>query len=290
MKNHHIHLLLALPLLIAACSQDDEQQMQPAQAEVSLSVSAAIEGTRAPIERTVFLKDESISTCLMQGDSTLLSWRDFRFDGSTWTAVQPARLQPWQGSAVAYAVYPALADSVKASTSYTRVPVRIATADGDQQEYLYSAAEVTAQSREARFTFHFALTRVTFVISKSQIYAQTGTRLYLTQAALKNRWKEGGRCLNTVGMLDLSTGNIDVIKPYSEKEVETTIALPQDSVEITTGQTVKVDFLLIPTKLGSDVSLELTINDKQFSLPLPEGTAWEKGRQYTYPVTLDYNF
>ena len=152
MKKVKKYMLLALPLLLAACSQDDGTDtlgQKPSQ-PVSLELSADIEGTRAPLDRTSFISGDQISIVVCQGNNTLLSWKDFRRT-TTWTAVTSASLQPWTGQAQVYGIYPALSDSQKEVAKVDSVAVDVTPVDGQQQDILYGAStsSITAEAPSA---------------------------------------------------------------------------------------------------------------------------------------------
>lgn len=289
MKKDMKYMLLALPLLLAACSQDDGTDtlaQKPAQ-PVSVSISADIEGTRAPLDRTSFVSGDQVSVVICQNDNTLLSWRDFR-RSTTWTAVTSATLQPWQGQAQVYGVYPALSESQKAEAKVDAVALDISPVDSQQQDILYGAttSAITAEAPNAKMLFHFALARVTFNISKGQIYDDTDTRLYLTEATLMQKAATSTATIRTKGSLNLKTGNItpDATSPAA-------LSLPANSLEVTTSNT-RVEFLVIPADIQEGTVLRLKLNDKYIQVDLPTSPikAWEKGKQYTYPVKLNYEY
>lgn len=287
MKKDMKYMLLALPLLLAACSQDDGTDtlaQKPAQ-PVSVSISADIEGTRAPLDRTSFVSGDQVSVVICQNDNTLLSWRDFR-RSTTWTAVTSATLQPWQGQAQVYGVYPALSESQKAEAKVDAVALDISPVDSQQQDILYGAttSAITAEAPNAKMLFHFALARVTFNISKGQIYDDTDTRLFLTKATLKQTEATANSTIRTKGALNLKTGDIT-----PDETADDTLALDFDSLEVMNGSTVKVEFLVIPATIQPNTVLELKVNDGLYTLPLPIGK-WEKGKQYNYPVKLNYEY
>lgn len=288
MKKEKKYLLLALPLLLAACSQEDGIEtlgQKPAQ-PVSVSISADIEGTRAPLDRTSFVSGDQISVVICQDDSTLLSWRDFRRT-TTWTAVTNASLQPWTGQAQVYGVYPALSDSLKGVSEVGSLPVDVTPVAGDQQDILYGAttSSITKENPNARLMFHFALARITFRISKSQIYDDTDTRLFLTEATLTQKASTPTSTIRTKGTLNLTTGNIT-----PDATSASALTLPLNSVEVTTSNTAKVEFLVIPATLQDGTVLRLKVNGHDHQIDVPSTTIkqWEKGKQYTYPVKLDY--
>lgn len=265
------YILWSMVCLLAACSQEETMQEEPA---VALQVSTEMSTTRGVITGTSFAKGDEITVAVLKQNGNLYEenrYYDFyEYDGTGWK-----RSSSWgddlmltSEEGVVYACYPPQ-DSNWIEKGYW---VTVSPSwSGEQNDYLYGKGieNVSSKNPKARLRFQFALARLTFqiIMGETSTSAQVLSRVKLATVLIK-------------GTMDVKTGNI--------------LSSPQDygSVTLSVNKTLsataatQVDVLVIPTTTNTSVKLTLTINDTDYDISIPV-TTWEKGKQYTYPVVLN---
>ena len=177
--------------------------------------------------------------------------------------------------AVIYAYYPySSSNQAPATVNVNIMPNYHKTIKG-QIDYLYGQGEADAAYPEANITFNHALARVTFLIKKEETDAGKGI---LSKIILRNT--SNNTVIATSGTMDIRTGEIT---PKTNEDAAITLT---GDYELNSNKEEKIDFLVIPAQISDNtVELALTVDDGIYIITLP-ATVWEKGQQYTYPVTI----
>lgn len=279
------YILLSLAILLAACAKDDTAE-QSSQRGV-LHIQASIASTRAPLDRTNFVQGDEIGVNVEYNEYNNIYGN---FNGQQWELGTTVRFSDEDKKAI-YAYYPYSKEfnELKWGTGSGGVvqepvapfiPINITpTESNGQQEYLYATpAYVTADNPSANLQFNFALARLTFRLKLDA--AQGDKSSYVTSARLSNNSYPG--CIHALGYMSVADGTI---VSYDNGFYAFTLPVNQS---VTANDEVQVDFLVIPTTISSDntVYLELTIDGKNYQIDIP-ASEWKKGRQYTYPITID---
>lgn len=270
------NILLALPLLLVACSSQ-ETNTEPASQEATnlLEISTEPILTRVAVDGSTFQANDTIVVGLISSpadaSTALATAQRYAFNGSYWNAVDNGHRLGIEGKTVV-AGYPAsiLKDNFK-------VDVR-PNYSGDQQEYLYgiSTNTVDAYNNHAQLQFHFALACIQFNVRWYDVEAAQEHPSYTLDSLTL-----AGSTLFTQGVFDITSGNIIGTGVGS-------IDLPVKGNktirhEMTSPITTK--FLVIPT-VGSDFSLTLLIDHKKTTVAMPAAN-WQAGKRYIYNVRVN---
>lgn len=265
------YILWSMVCLLTACSQDETRQEEPT---VALQVSTERPTTRGVITGTSFAKGDNIAVVVVKQNGNLYEenrYYDFyEYDGTDWknSSSWGGDLMLTSEEGVVYACYPAQDGNWIESGHWVSVSP---SWSGVQDDYLYgkSIENVSCKNPKARLRFQFALARLTFqiVMGGTSTSAQVLSRIKLATVPIS-------------GFMDFKTGNIIVpqqnygsVTLSVNKTLSATAATP-------------VDILVIPAPTNSYTKLTLTINSIDYDINIPV-TTWEKGKQYTYPVTLN---
>lgn len=264
------HLIFSMACLLAACSQDEARQEEPA---MVLQVSTEMPTTRGVITGTSFAKGDNIAVAVEKQNGNLYEenrYYDFyEYDGTDWK-----NSSSWRGGlmltseeGVVYACYPPQDSNWIKDGCW----VSVSPLSGEQSEYLYgkSTENVSCKNPKARLRFQFALARLTFQIVMGGVSTSAQVLSSVKLATVPVR-----------GMMDVKTGNItSTQQDYGAVTLSVNKTLGVDAATL-------VDVLVIPTPTNSYTKLTLTINSIDYDINIPV-TTWEKGKQYTYPVTLN---
>lgn len=269
------NILLALPLLLVACS-GQETNSEPASQEASslLEISTEPILTRVAVDGSSFLANDTIAVALISGPedaaAALLSAKRYAYNGSTWNAVDGGSKLNNETKRVV-AGYPA-----SIINNNLMVDVR-PNASGNQQEYLYgySTNTVDAYNTRALLKFQFALPCIQFNIYWNDAdMAQEHPSYTLDSLTLS------GSALYTQGVFNIMTGGVQGTSVSS-------IALPvtgNKTLRDGMSSPITKKFLAIPTE-GTNFNLTLLINGKNTTATIP-AVNWQAGKRYIYNVRL----
>lgn len=266
--------LCALPLLLAACSQQDNEPINvegglvPLEISVSADTRTIIDGSTLPdltsfgifgvTQETGELQEdiENVSVEYVKGECTLS--RDVLLD---------------ERPTFVYAYYP-----YDETATLNSVPVYI---NDGETDYLYgcsydlaTGANTTVNNAQPHATIYFkhALAQVRLIAYKTADYEGDAFVSSFTVNAVP---------LN--GSLDVTTG---VITPDSFGDM----VIKTDGGNLyTEGEgTTTYRFLAIPTNRVGDRMMMIELDGEYVVVPLP-ATIWEAGQQYTYTLVVDRN-
>ena len=267
------NMLLALPLLLVACSSQ-ETSNEPASQEATNLLEIRTEPilTRVAVDGSAFQANDTIVvglvSSLTDAANAVATARQYAFNGSYWNAVDAGHKLGIDAKMVV-AGYPGsvLRDNFK-------VDIR-PNAAGQQQEYLYgiSTNTVDAYNNSAILQFHFALACI-----------QMNVRWYDAEMAQEHpsytldSLTLSGSTLFTQGVFNLTNGSIVGTSAGS-------IALPVNKSMRDGMSNITTKFLAIPTA-GSDFSLTLRIEGKNTTVSMPAAN-WQGGKRYVYNVRVN---
>ena len=266
--------LCALPLLLAACSQQDnepinvEGELVPLEISVSADTRTIIDGSTLPdltnfgifgiTQETGELQEdiENVSVEYVKGECTLS--RDVLLD---------------ERPTFIYSYYP-----YDETATLNSVPVSM---NGGATDYLYgcsynlaTGANTTVNNAQPHATIYFkhALAQVRLIAYKTADYEGEGfVPSFVVNAVPLN------------GSLDVTTG---VITPdlFGDMVVKT----DGGTLNIEGEGTTTYRFLAIPTEEVADRMMLIELDGEYVVVPLP-ATVWEAGQQYTYTLVVDKN-
>ena len=264
--------LYALPLLLAACSQQDnepinvEGELVPLEISVSADTRTIIDGSTLPdltnfgifgiTQETGELQEdiENVSVEYVKGECTLS--RDVLLD---------------ERPTFIYSYYP-----YDETATLNSVPVSM---NGGETDYLYgcsydlaAGANTTVNNAQPHATIYFkhALAQVRLIAYKTADYEGEGfVPSFVVNAVPLN------------GSLDVTTG---VITPdlFGDMVVKT----DGGTLNIEGEGTTTYRFLAIPTEKVLDRTMLIELDGEYVMVPLP-ATVWEAGQQYTYTLVVD---
>lgn len=265
--------MMVIPILgLASCTNEDVINGD----SDNLRVSTDKIPTRSVITGSEFNKGDRIGVFAIQSNSagytpytTGSTNIATTYDGTNWSLSSDVHLT--QAYADVYAYYP----YTSGNTSVTKIAVDITpNATTGQNDYLYGVCStVNIKNPEARIPFKFALSRLTFNVTKNN--ENDIDSLVLNSVQIAN-YNGSDVAITTQGTLNLSTG--DITKIYNWK----TITIPVAS-KLSSSKTTAVEMLVIPTIVDHNAQLTFTINNQPFTVVVPS-IVWQKGNQYTYPV------
>lgn len=268
-------LLCASAITASSCSGNNEEIIPGSS---SLKIKTAISSTRAVIETENFSYEDEIGIFALNEEGTAYSKESMNMTGiyvgdNQWN-IDPELFLTEQ-KAVIYAYYPySSSNQAPATVNVNIMPNYHKTIKG-QIDYLYGQGEADAAYPEANITFNHALARVTFLIKKEETDAGKGI---LSKIILRNT--SNNTVIATSGTMDIRTGEIT---PKTNEDAAITLT---GDYELNSNKEEKIDFLVIPAQISDNtVELALTVDDGIYIITLP-ATVWEKGQQYTYPVTI----
>lgn len=235
--------------------------------------------TRSVITDTILSKGDQIGVFAMNtnnneyatGSSNMQAVTN---DGTNWS-FSSATTHLTSAEAKVYAYYPYAANNTLHKVS---VNIRPSYSSG-QSDYLYGASinNVNIDNPEAKIKFKFALSRITFKITKSK--DNVNDELMISNIKLSNVYDSTS--ISTNGYMDILTGDIAKTKNTNDSVYDATSAYLSEN----DSKAHFANLLVIPTVVNSNVLLSMTINNKVFTVHIPNIT-WLKGCQYTYPVTF----
>ena len=275
-----------------SCTNEMEEAFQST--ESYLKVEAFVDGiTRAAIDDTNFFQGDAIGLFVRDTEGNAYTATQScsnikaTFDGKQWNVASNVPLAK-DKEAVVYAYYP--------YNAYINVVGDSIDIDVTKQEdILYgSATGVTYENQTAKIQFKHALTRVTLAITKGANDVGEGV---VKSVSFKNGPKSQ---LNINGNIDLGISDYVALKGKMclvngnikrVTDVESVVTVtPQLQISETAQN---VDVVLIPyyrqgapSGIYSAVDIVLDIDGYEFSKRI-EQFDWERGIQYTYPMTIN---
>lgn len=267
--------LVALPLLLAACSQQDNEPMNISSEQASLEISVGvdtreiIQGSTLPdlssfgifgvTQETGELQEdiENVSVEYVKGECTLS--RDVLLD---------------ERPTFIYSYYP-----YDETATLNSVPVSM---NGGATDYLYgcsynfaTGANTTVNNAQPHATIYFkhALAQVRLIAYKTADYEGD---------AFVASFVVNGVPLH--GTMDATTGSITATE-WGDMPFKIT---NPSNLYVEGEGTTTYRFLAIPTDRVGDRMMMIELDGEYVVVPLP-ATVWEAGQQYTYTLVVDKN-
>lgn len=146
-------------------------------------------------------------------------------------------------------------------------------------DYMYGSSNVVnASETKANIAMYHALSKVTFSITKA---ADDEDEEVLTKVSL---YSFEGNVLKFRGLMNVFTGDITPWEDLSGEAYDKTF---DNERSLTTDEATTIDYMLIPVSFEDyRVRVTLTVNGRSIETTLPAST-WEKGKHYTYQLTVD---
>lgn len=278
------YLLPCLTLALAACNNDDTQEVPAQKADTPMSVSTEITFTRAMITDTQFGDGAQLGITLVDNEENATSYdgltqgyhnvlytasTDAQTSKQVWTSTEPILLSGTDGKAVAY--YPYNANN----NDYTSIPVNTM----GQTDYMYSGwvSSISNSRPDAVFTMKHALAAVRVRVLKGS-YTGEGKVTSVNIAS---------DAFGTVGTLDASTGALSSV---TVAEVNTGMMANPSFTALTLDKAEKQSALLmvlpVPDKTAN-VSMSLTVDGKVYTATGVMTDEFKQGHIYTFDLTLD---
>ncbi len=268
-------VLSTLPLLLAACSQQDNEPMNVNAGRVSLEISAGID-TRAIIEGSALPEEsrfgifgvtketkelqediENVFVDYIKGKCTL--------GNDVFLDKRPTYI---------YAYYP-----YNETATLNNVPVSMSAGHTD---YLYGCSydvatgsnnTVNNAQPHATIRFKHAMAQIKLIAYKTADYEGD---------ALVSIFVVNGVPLH--GTMDVTTGGIKVTE---QGKMTFNITNPSN-LHVEGKGTTTYRFLAIPTDEVANRTMLIGLDDEYVTVPLP-ATVWKAGQQYTYTLVIDRN-
>lgn len=273
-------LYLCLCLLTIACTAEKQEEAVTTSA---LRITTSGIATRVAINSDQFETGDNISLSLYDLEGNPYNtvgnaengdnWFWYKYDGTGWNSESS-----WKGEPLlteqfvrVYALYPASDEDLLKYGKWVNIEPR----NNVQQEYLVAVSDGTNNNRKpvVNLQFHYMLSLVTVNLTKG-----VNEEIHVDEVALKN--SNNSTAISTTGYLDVKTGK--VTKSTSSED---SIAMTVDK-SLSAAAVVSTQFLVIPTNTSDGVLLTVTIGKREYKVRVPS-TIWEKGKKYTYNVTVN---
>lgn len=264
---------------VMSCQNDEDALSSYQSKDHLLKVSANIASdTRNVVTGTTFSEGDEIGIYI-PGSTNLYA----KYNGKQWNLNENYEVT---SSMYINAIYPNCA----AIDNDTRTKITIprhwydiditpdAYIDG-QADYMYgkSAEEVDVDNTTAYIVFKHALSRITLKINKGTNDIGSGV---ISKVRLRN-YQALNSAISVKGQLDVYSGYIT-----SNRDKDASIELLVNKT-ISENASCSIDILAMPTSFSdNEVEVVLTIDGSDYSFLLP-ASKWEKGQQYTYPITIE---
>ena len=279
MKKHISSIFLSSILLaLSACNNNEE--INEVQQGTPLTISTQIQ-SRGVIESENFGTGDHIGVFVYNSDNTGNYSDDFinvdvAYAGGNWELSKNLYLA--QESCNIYGYYPYSNGNTLNNVKIDLTP----DAEKGQTDYLYSIDNecVSMDNPNALLNFRHALARVSFSFKLAEV--KENTEYILSAATLRNVGESTNIAVK--GTMNIfASGSIE-----PEANHSAAISLSNMNKPLSTTETQTVDFLVIPTNIQNDnsVELEVVINYNRYVLKLP-ANYWAAGVQYTYPITIN---
>lgn len=270
--------LSSILLALSACNSNEE--INEVQQGTPLTISTQIQ-SRGVIESENFGTGDHIGVFVYNSDNTGNYSDDFinvdvAYAGGNWELSKNLYLA--QESCNIYGYYPYSNGNTLNNVKIDLTP----DAEKGQTDYLYSIDNecVSMDNPNALLNFRHALARVSFSFKLAEV--KENTEYILSAATLRNVGESTNIAVK--GTMNIfASGSIE-----PEANHSAAISLSNMNKPLSTTETQTVDFLVIPTNIQNDnsVELEVVINYNRYVLKLP-ANYWAAGVQYTYPITIN---
>ena len=282
-------MLLAVLAFATACTQDeltDNPSATSQTLEIASTTIARAEGDEATTTNagtgTVdgnWVKDDEITVMFMGNNATAI----YKYSNGSFTSDNPincngqtAFAQAWTNYGVTPNLFNGAPGQWKVETDQSGIGYR-------QSDFLYAGTQShVGAGTPANFTFYHQTAKIVVHVRNSGIVAgKTGLSM---KVGKDNIYIDGKLSGLTNGVYSWTSGDAKgTITPYN---------LGQQPMSDGTTSLVSFGVLVIPQTIAEEETLfTFTVDGQTYTYTVPaDGITWENGKEYTYNVTIGYEF
>lgn len=292
-----VYLFAAMASVVLAGCSNNEEVKNPN--ELSVVAGIGSPSTRALITTSSFADGSKIAL-FVSGTGYTPALTTFTLGGTTWTPNAPIYLTG--NTANVYGYYPSTASNSGIADANTTINATIYSKGTDvapleesfsgvgQTDYMWATPASATNldpntSNVVTLTFNHALTRIAFVINKDANYPTATGSGAITSIKLTNG---GTQKFTTAGTFKVSDGTFTATTSTATSIEFTAASKTINAYNVTPLTTEVACGLVAPTTTAlSSIGLQMTIDGKTMTAAgFPAAPSWEKGKSYTYTVTV----